>query len=94
MEEDSRKPPGGTMAKSELTRLLGLENLEKSNKKSKRYTTMLDMCCGFLMKMKEQGGVKLPDDGNSPSKAQKPQSNGLSFYGGSSTGTSSNNAPS
>ena len=79
MEEDTRKPPGGTMKKSELTELLGMEYLEKSNKRTKLYTTMLDMVCGFLMKMKDHsGGVKLPgEDGPSPKKTQARQQNGL-----------------
>jgi hypothetical protein len=69
MEEDKRPAPGGTMQKSELTKLLGMDALEKNNKRSKQYSTMLDMVCGYLMKMtKHKGGVTLPGESNSPQK--------------------------
>jgi len=75
MQEDTRAPPGGTMARSELIKLLGLDNLERNNKKTKTHGTMLDMVCGYLLKVKHSsGGVDLPED-SSPSKNSK--NNGL-----------------
>ena len=52
------------MTKSELTNLLGLENLVKANAKSKAHNTMLDVISYFLTVMKShQGGVSLPTAG-------------------------------
>jgi hypothetical protein len=59
MTEDKR--PKVTMTKSELTNLLGMENLVRQNNKSKAHNTMLDVISNFLSVMKtQQGGVSLP----------------------------------
>lgn len=69
MEEDKRKPVGGTMNRADLTRLLGLESLQRKNTKTKKYSTMLDMVMNYLLLMKKMsGGVTSPEEGKSPTK--------------------------
>ena len=59
MTEDQR--PKVTMTKSELTNLLGVDNLVKSNAKTKQFNTMLDLISHFLSTMKQtSGGVAMP----------------------------------
>lgn len=84
MTEDQR--PKVTMTKSELTNLLGMDNLVRQNNKSKAFNTMLDIISNYLSTMKtQQGGVSLVPGGNS---ATGP-------LGSSTTATSSlsSNAP-
>ena len=58
MTEDQR--PKVTMTKSELTNLLGMDNLVRQNNKSKAFNTMLDVISNYLSTMKtQQGGVSL-----------------------------------
>lgn len=58
MTEDQR--PKVTMTKSELTNLLGMDNLVRQNNKSKAFNTMLDVISNYLSQMKtQQGGVSL-----------------------------------
>ena len=40
------------MTKSELTNLLGMDNLVRQNNKSKAYNTMLDVISNYLSTMK------------------------------------------
>lgn len=48
------------MTKSELTNLLGMDNLVRQNNKSKAFNTMLDVISNYLSTMKvQQGGVSL-----------------------------------
>ena len=62
MTEDQR--PKVTMTKSELTNLLGVDNLVKSNAKTKQFNTMLDLISHFLSTMKQtSGGVSMPTTG-------------------------------
>ena len=58
MTEDTR--PKVTMTKSELTNLLGMDSLVRSNNKNKAFNTMLDIISNYLSVMKNsQGGVTL-----------------------------------
>lgn len=50
MTEDQR--PKVTMTKSELTNLLGMDNLVRQNNKSKAFNTMLDVISNYLSTMK------------------------------------------
>ena len=50
MTEDQR--PKVTMTKSELTNLLGMENLVRQNSKTKAFNTMLDIISNYLASMK------------------------------------------
>lgn len=51
MKEDTREKV--TMTKNQLMKLLGIDSLMKRNSKSKKYETMLDIICDFLMISKE-----------------------------------------
>ena len=63
MTEDQR--PKVTMTKSELTSLLGMEQLVRSNNKTKTYNTMLDVISSYLAAMKQSmGGVSMPVGGS------------------------------
>lgn len=64
MTEDQR--PKITMTKSELTSLLGMDSLVRSNSKSKAFNTMLDIISNYLSVMKNSsGGVTLPSSTSS-----------------------------
>ena len=59
MTEDTR--PKVTMTKSELSNLLGMEALVRSNSRSKAFNTMLDIISNYLAVMKTaHGGITLP----------------------------------
>jgi len=71
MTEDQR--PKVTMTKSELTNLLGLEQLVRQNSKSKAFNTMLDVISNYLTVSKSQsGGVSLMPSVASNVSASKP----------------------
>ncbi len=49
------------MTKSELTSLLGMEQLVRNNNKTKAFNTMLDVISNYLSAMKQSmGGVSVP----------------------------------
>ena len=59
------------MTKSELTNLLGMEQLVRSNNKSKAYNTMLDVISNYLSAMKQSmGGVSMPGASTTSANAQ------------------------
>lgn len=69
MTEDQR--PKVTMTKSELTNLLGMDNLVRQNNKSKAFNTMLDVISNYLSQMKtQQGGVSLLPTSSGPFGSQ------------------------
>ena len=55
------------MTKNELTKLLGIESLTKRNSKTKKYDTMMDVICDFLVAERENsGGVSIKETGAGP----------------------------
>lgn len=63
------------MKKEELTSLLGIDDLMKKNKVTKKYNTMLDIVCDFLtQELKASGGVKVPNTSASESSTAMSRS--------------------